>query len=167
MRRGGMRASVGWADYNGHTHSPDPPMTPTLTAGLLTALAAFPTPANVRAAADRALPLLVKAAAGHVEQQTCFACHNQALPMLAFHRARGHGFAVKDEDLKEQTDFIAEFLGAQQGEVQEGRRDRRAGGHGRVRLAHPGARRAQAGRRRPRPWPSTCSSTRRTRTTGG
>jgi hypothetical protein len=95
-------------------------MTPTLTAGLLTALAAFPTPANVRAAADRALPLLVKAAAGHVEKQTCFACHNQALPMLAFHSARRHGFTVKDDDLKEQTDFIAEFLGRNKAKFKKG-----------------------------------------------
>ena len=31
--------------------------------------------------------------------------------MLAFHAARDHGFTVKDEDLKEQTEFIADFLG--------------------------------------------------------
>jgi Squalene-hopene cyclase C-terminal domain len=95
-------------------------MTPTFSAGLLAALAAFPTPANVRAATDRALPLLVKAAAGHVEKQTCFACHNQALPMLAFHSARRHGFTVKDEDLKEQTDFIAEFLGRNKAKFKKG-----------------------------------------------
>jgi hypothetical protein len=95
-------------------------MTPTLTAGLLTALVAFPTPANVRAATDRALPLLVKAAAGHVEKQTCFACHNQALPMLAFHSARRHGFTVKDDDVKEQTDFIADFLGRNKAKFKKG-----------------------------------------------
>lgn len=86
-------------------------MTPTLLAWLLTALAAAPTPTNVRAATDRALPLLLKAAQGHVEKQTCFGCHNQAFPVLAFHAARRHGFTVQDEDLKEQTDYIAEFLG--------------------------------------------------------
>jgi len=77
---------------------------------LVSALAAMPTPANVRAATDRALPLLLKAAEGHIGKQTCFACHNQALPMLAFHAARERGFTVKDEDLKEQTDFIGDFL---------------------------------------------------------
>jgi squalene cyclase len=95
-------------------------MTPTFSAGLLAALSALPTPANVRAATDRALPLLVQAAAGHVEKQTCFACHNQALPMLAFHSARRHGFTVKDEDLKEQTDFIAEFLGRNKAKFKKG-----------------------------------------------
>ena len=40
-----------------------------------------PAPQAVRAAAGRALPLLVKGAEGHVEQKTCFACHNQAFPV--------------------------------------------------------------------------------------
>ncbi|HEX3147837.1 MAG TPA: prenyltransferase/squalene oxidase repeat-containing protein [Gemmataceae bacterium] len=73
-------------------------------------LTTVPTPANLGAATDRALPPLLKAADGHIHKQTCFACHNQALPMLAFHAAREHGFIVKDEDLKEQTDFVADFL---------------------------------------------------------
>jgi hypothetical protein len=87
---------------------------------LFAALAAYPTPATVRAATDRALPLLVKAAAGHVEKQTCFACHNQALPMLAFHAARRHGCAVKDEDLKEQVEFVADFLGRNKAKFKKG-----------------------------------------------
>jgi Squalene-hopene cyclase C-terminal domain len=77
---------------------------------LLAAVSPLPTTANVRASVDRALPLLLKAAEGHTGKQTCFACHNQAFPMLAFHAARERGFSVKDEDLKEQTDFIADFL---------------------------------------------------------
>ena len=85
-------------------------MPPVASLWLFFTLATVPTPANIRAAADRALPLLLKAADGHIHKQTCFACHNQALPMLAFHAARGHGFVVKDEDMKEQTDFIADFL---------------------------------------------------------
>ena len=52
----------------------------------------------------------MKAAEGHIGKQTCFACHNQALPMLAFHAARERGFAIKNEDLKEQTEFIHDFL---------------------------------------------------------
>jgi hypothetical protein len=69
-----------------------------------------PTPANARAAADRALPLLYAAAEGHIGQQACFACHNQALPMLAFHAARGRGLAVRDDDVKAQTGFVHDFL---------------------------------------------------------
>jgi hypothetical protein len=84
------------------------------------AMATYPTPANVRAATERALPLLVKAAEGHVAKQTCFACHNQALPMLAFHAARRHGFAVSDDDLEEQTEFIATFLGKNKEKFRKG-----------------------------------------------
>jgi 2,4-dienoyl-CoA reductase-like NADH-dependent reductase (Old Yellow Enzyme family) len=51
----------------------------------------------LKAAVGRALPLLWKGAEGHVEQRTCFACHNQAFPMAAFAAARSRGFAVGDE----------------------------------------------------------------------
>jgi hypothetical protein len=77
---------------------------------LITALSTTPTPATVKASVNRALPLLQEAARGHIEQQSCFGCHNQALPMVAFHAARGRGFTIKDEDLKEQTEFIHDFF---------------------------------------------------------
>jgi len=85
-------------------------MSPVAAAWVFAALATVPVPANVRAAADQALPLLLKAADGHIRKQTCFACHNQALPMFAFHAARGHGFAIDDEAVAEQTEFVADFL---------------------------------------------------------
>ncbi len=85
-------------------------MSPTAALWLLAMLATVPTTVNVKASVDRALPLLLKAAAGHIDKQTCFACHNQALPMLAFHAARERGFSIKSEDLKEQTDFVYDFL---------------------------------------------------------
>jgi hypothetical protein len=65
----------------------------------------------VRAAVARSLPLLQKAAAGHRKHRTCFACHNQAMPILALTTARSRGFAVDDEDLKKHMGFIATFLG--------------------------------------------------------
>ena len=37
----------------------------------------------VRTAVENALPPLLAGAAGHVEQKTCFACHNQTYPVLA------------------------------------------------------------------------------------
>ena len=81
------------------------------TLGWILAFAAtLPTPAATRAAAERAIPLLVKSAAGHIEKQTCFACHNQTLPMLAVVAARNRGLTAR-ADLKEQTDFIADFFG--------------------------------------------------------
>jgi hypothetical protein len=77
---------------------------------LLSTLTTVPIPANIQASVNRALPLLVDAAEGHIEQQSCFACHNQALPMIAFHTARERGFTVKDENLKAQTEFIHDFF---------------------------------------------------------
>jgi hypothetical protein len=67
-------------------------------------------PEKVRAAVGKALPLLLKGAEGHVAQRTCFACHNQAIPILAFTTARERGFSVRDEDMKKQSEFIAAFL---------------------------------------------------------
>lgn len=87
---------------------------------LLSVLATLPTPSNVKASVDRALPLLLKAAEGHIGKQTCFACHNQALPMLAFDAARKRGFTVKDDDLKEQTDFVYDFLKGNQEKFKKG-----------------------------------------------
>jgi hypothetical protein len=67
-------------------------------------------PEEVKTAVGKALPLLWKGAEGHVAKRTCFACHNQGIPILAFTTARERGFAARDEDLKKQLDFIAGFL---------------------------------------------------------
>lgn len=80
-----------------------------------------PTPKELRAAVEAALPALKKGATGHVEQKTCFACHNQALPMLAFSVANGRGFAVPPALLKAQTDHITSFLETNRERFKEGR----------------------------------------------
>ncbi|HVK08477.1 MAG TPA: prenyltransferase/squalene oxidase repeat-containing protein [Gemmataceae bacterium] len=95
-------------------------MTPAAALGLIVALSTTPTPANVRAAVERALPLLVKSAQGHVEKQTCFACHNQALPLLAMRSAKAREVAVGDDEFKEQTEHIAEFLGRNKAKFRKG-----------------------------------------------
>lgn len=64
----------------------------------------------VKAAVEKALPLLKKGAEGHVAQRTCFACHNQALPILASTTARERGLVTEKEDLQKQLKFIAAFL---------------------------------------------------------
>jgi hypothetical protein len=81
-----------------------------LVAGVLSAAAPAGKPPEVKTAVGKALPLLLKGAEGHVAQRTCFACHNQGIPILAFTTAREHGFPVRDEDLKKQLEFIAAFL---------------------------------------------------------
>lgn len=66
--------------------------------------------AEVRAAVARALPQLAKGAAGHMAQRTCFACHNQHVPLLALTTARQRGFAMDDGDIAKNTKFINDFL---------------------------------------------------------
>lgn len=65
---------------------------------------------SIHAAVDKALPLLQKGAVGHREQRTCFACHNQALPILALTSARARGFSIDDKELQTQLKFIDDFL---------------------------------------------------------
>jgi len=76
------------------------------------AAAAGPAPAakEVRDAVAKALPLIRKGGAGHMAQRTCFACHNQAIPVLALTTARSRGFPLRDEELQKHARFIADFL---------------------------------------------------------
>jgi hypothetical protein len=91
-----------------------------LAGGLRTALAdepAEPTESaavsaeELRGAVGKSLPLLMKAAVGHRENRTCFACHNQGLPILALTAAKARGFEIDEAELAKQLAFIAEFLG--------------------------------------------------------
>jgi len=81
------------------------------------ARAAEPLPApvlnvdTIRAAVQRALPLLEKGAAGSMsERSRCFTCHNQGLPLLALTTAQKRGFTVDQGHLDRQAAFIAAFL---------------------------------------------------------
>jgi hypothetical protein len=67
--------------------------------------------ADLRPAVEKSLPLLLKGAVGHRENRTCFACHNQGLPILALTAAQSRGFAIDKEELQKQLEFITEFLG--------------------------------------------------------
>jgi hypothetical protein len=66
---------------------------------------------EVRSAVEKALPLLEKGALGHRENRTCFACHNQGIPIQALTTARSRGFAINEAELQRQLQFIADFLG--------------------------------------------------------
>lgn len=72
--------------------------------------AAPPSAETLRAAVEKSIPLLEKGATGHREQRTCFACHNQGVPMLALTVARSRGFKIDAEERARQSRFIAEFL---------------------------------------------------------
>lgn len=78
-----------------------------------------PTPAQ--SAVISAIPKLVAGARGHSEQKTCFACHNQAYPLLALTAARDRGYAVPNDFLKKQGEHIAAFLAANKDRFREGK----------------------------------------------
>jgi hypothetical protein len=89
-------------------------------AGPLAAAEPAPTAKEVRAAVARALPLIQKAGAGHMAQRTCFACHNQAIPVLALATARARGLPVEEEELRKHARFIACFLDSNRAEYLKG-----------------------------------------------
>jgi hypothetical protein len=76
---------------------------------------------EVKTAVAKALPLLTKGAAGHVAQRTCFACHNQALPILATTTARQRGWTMETDDLEKQLKFIAAFLDKNRDNYRQGK----------------------------------------------
>ena len=66
---------------------------------------------QLRAATNKSLPLLTKAAVGHrTERKQCFACHNQGVPIFALTAAKAKGFAIDEAELATQLEFIAGFL---------------------------------------------------------
>ncbi len=88
------------------------------------ALAIDPGPvpaARLRQAIDKSLPLLLKGAEGHAAQRSCFACHNQGIPILALTTARPRGFAIPKGKLKDQLEAIAEFLDTNQDQYRQGK----------------------------------------------
>ena len=94
----------------------------TLTLAVRLSGAEAPVPsADLKASVARALPPLTKGAAGHRENKTCFACHNQGLPIMAMTTARERGVAIDAEELKGQLKAIAEFLGENRDRYLEGK----------------------------------------------
>jgi squalene cyclase len=69
----------------------------------------------------KSLTLLRAAAKGHIEKKSCFGCHNQAFPMLAFSQANKRKFEIPIEEIKEQADFTLEFLKKNQEKYNEGK----------------------------------------------
>ncbi len=76
----------------------------------------------IRAAIEKALPLLEAGARGSLQQRArCFTCHNQGLPILALTAARTRGFAIDEEHLQRHLEHIAGFLGKNAENYREGR----------------------------------------------
>ncbi|NJM54957.1 MAG: hypothetical protein HC841_02665 [Verrucomicrobiae bacterium] len=70
-----------------------------------------PSPAAIRAAVAKSLPLLESSARISMEKRRqCFTCHNTALPVFALTTAREYGFAVAEDAVEQQVQFTAGFL---------------------------------------------------------
>src|SRR6188768_1113119 len=80
-----------------------------------------PDTATVRSAVEKALVPLKAGAAGHVEKKSCFACHNQTYPAIAFAAAKSRGLPIGDEVLKEQAEHVSAFLLEHRKEFSEGK----------------------------------------------
>jgi hypothetical protein len=79
-----------------------------------------PSASDVRDAVARALPLIQKGNAGHLEKRACFACHHQAVPLLAVTTARSRGMAVGDGIVDKNARAIADFLGKNRDNYRKG-----------------------------------------------
>ena len=78
--------------------------------------------AAVRDAVAAALPPLRAAAVGHIEQKSCFGCHNQGPPVVALMAARGRGFdAFTPADVSDQADHILDFIADNRDRFRSGR----------------------------------------------
>src|ERR1700722_6496506 len=54
-------------------------------------------PARIREAAAKALTIIQKSQKNWYAKESCFSCHQQALPALAFQYAREHGIPVDEK----------------------------------------------------------------------
>ncbi|MFT7639033.1 MAG: hypothetical protein ACI9G1_000760, partial [Pirellulaceae bacterium] len=64
----------------------------------------------IRATVAKAIPLLEKGAAGSAEQRTCFTCHSQAIPVMAFSEAIKRGFEVDKANYERQLEHTSKHL---------------------------------------------------------
>jgi ankyrin repeat protein len=68
------------------------------------------TPAAIRAAVERSLPLLQDVGVSFVRQTGCVSCHHNSLVSMAVAAARAHGFAVDGQAARTQTELVATYL---------------------------------------------------------
>ena len=66
--------------------------------GVLMVLALQAEPGAIRAAVERAIPLVEKSSAGFMEERLCFRCHHQGVPVLALATAREAGVSIDEEN---------------------------------------------------------------------
>src|SRR5687768_964822 len=87
-----------------------------LAATLLSLALAWParatevTPAQIKTATAKALPLLEKSAITYTQHRQCFSCHHQTMPMLALVEAKSRGWEVDAGSIQKLTRFTAKSL---------------------------------------------------------
>lgn len=69
-----------------------------------------PSVTEIRTALTAAMPPLLAGAAGHIEKKSCFACHNQTYPVMAFAAAKSKGIAIPENALQDQIEHITDFI---------------------------------------------------------
>jgi Squalene-hopene cyclase C-terminal domain len=84
-----------------------------------------PSPERIKAAVERALPLIAKGADGYVGKRNCFSCHHQAVPVVALSLARERGFTVDPDLIRRQVEHTRTDL---DGAAESYRRGRGQGG---------------------------------------
>lgn len=98
-------------------------VTVALTLALVSGLSGAPplSAPELQTAVAKALPLLTKGAVGHRENRNCFACHQQALPIMALTTAQQRGVNIDADELKSQLQYIADFLAKNRSAYLEGK----------------------------------------------
>src|SRR3954471_24665023 len=71
-----------------------------------------PRPEAIRAAVEKALPLILKSTAEYPESRDCFSCHHQAVPVLALSTARERGFSIPAEAIGDPVELTEAYLRA-------------------------------------------------------
>lgn len=76
---------------------------------------------RVEQAIERAIPLLESTSAETAQQRTCFTCHGQAMPVVAFVDVAEHGFKIDSKNLRLQLDHTYAHLKKSRKQYQDGR----------------------------------------------
>jgi hypothetical protein len=71
-----------------------------------------PTPEDLRAAVQKALPLIIKSIEEYPKSRDCFSCHHQAVPVLALVTAKDRGVAVAAEAISAPVELTQADLRA-------------------------------------------------------
>ena len=68
------------------------------------------TPAAIRAAVERSLPLLQDVGVAFIKQTGCVSCHHNSVVSMAVAAARAHGYPVNEATAKQQASTIGTYL---------------------------------------------------------